>query len=256
MERSGASRPTRAPPRVRLRGHRRAEESPRARAAGAASERVCGSLSQTEGIDSDKVEHAGMAVLIHITDFHLYGDPSRAAGGAWGPLRPAATLEAVLVLAKSKASSPRSAVFAWRHEQCRAMRGAISGAASCPGWLLLCKSPLAPLRLLCVVQVPKPDAILLTGDFTHDDTPESYISARDIIKAAFPSVPLLYTPGCALRRARTRQRTLLRRDEGHHACRRHKRADKCHSSCIEIFLSSPGTTTPRSKTLPQPSPAS
>lgn len=40
--------------------------------------------------------------VIHITDFHLYGDSELAAWGAWGDVRPYSALEAVLVLAKSK----------------------------------------------------------------------------------------------------------------------------------------------------------
>lgn len=41
--------------------------------------------------------------IVQITDFHLYGDPQLAAFGAWGDVKPQASLEATLALAKSKA---------------------------------------------------------------------------------------------------------------------------------------------------------
>ena len=53
--------------------------------------------------------------IVHITDFHLYGDAQLAAWGAWGDLRPFSTLEVVLVHAKSQA---RTVFFALSGRRC------------------------------------------------------------------------------------------------------------------------------------------
>ena len=94
--------------------------------------------------------------LVHITDNHLYADPSRENDG----LVPAATLEAVLRAAAA--------------------------------------------------EVPAPDAVVLTGDFTNDDTVASYELARRLVRAAWPApVPVFFVPGCVLS-ARSRSGSVSR----------------------------------------------
>ena len=55
-------------------------------------------------------------------------------------------------------------------------------------------SAMAAAAAAVAKEVPSPDAILLTGDFTHDDTPEAYRAVADIISDAF-GVPPDAAPG-------------------------------------------------------------
>ena len=51
---------------------------------------------------------------------------------------------------------------------------------------------------------PAPDAVLLTGDFTNDDTEASYHLVKRLVRAAWPHpTRVFFVPGCA-RRARAR----------------------------------------------------
>jgi 3',5'-cyclic AMP phosphodiesterase CpdA len=45
--------------------------------------------------------------------------------------------------------------------------------------------------------VPTPDCLLLTGDFTNDDTEESYVNVKAIVRRAYPNTPVFFVPGCA-----------------------------------------------------------
>jgi Icc protein len=44
--------------------------------------------------------------------------------------------------------------------------------------------------------VPTPDCLLLTGDFTNDDTEESYVNVKAIVRRAYPNTPVFFVPGC------------------------------------------------------------
>ena len=47
--------------------------------------------------------------------------------------------------------------------------------------------------------MPRPDVVVLTGDFTNDDTAESYLLLRRLIRSAFPEpTPIMFVPGCAV----------------------------------------------------------
>jgi len=42
---------------------------------------------------------------------------------------------------------------------------------------------------------PRPTTIVLTGDFTNDNTAEAYASVRDEVRGLWGGVPVIYTPG-------------------------------------------------------------
>ena len=45
--------------------------------------------------------------------------------------------------------------------------------------------------------VPAPDAVVLTGDFTNDDSEASYEHMRRLVRAAWPApTRVLFVPGC------------------------------------------------------------
>jgi Icc protein len=54
-----------------------------------------------------------------------------------------------------------------------------------------CETVLAAAASEC----PSPDAVLLTGDFTNDDSEASYALARRLVRSAFPSSRVFYVPG-------------------------------------------------------------
>lgn len=61
---------------------------------------------------------------------------------------------------------------------------------------LLPAATCAEVLRAAAAELPAPDAVLLTGDFTNDDSEASYRLMRRLVRAAFPEpTPVLFVPG-------------------------------------------------------------
>ena len=54
---------------------------------------------------------------------------------------------------------------------------------------------LAAVLAAAAAEVPQPGALVLTGDFTNDDTRQSYDLVRRLVRGAFPQTRVFFVPG-------------------------------------------------------------
>ena len=123
-----------------------------------------------------------MRVLIHITDFHLYASENASDGGTWGGLRPFHCLRKVLEAAACRVRTL---------PLCVKQRPKAPSLATC--WPRSQARSPTPLRR--AGQEPRPAAVLLSGDFSQDDSASSYQLGAQLVKSSFPACPLLFVPG-------------------------------------------------------------